>query len=162
VYLFVMSTALADLLADVQAAATRALADLKARDIPYVVTYTLRSTAEQRALYAQGRDTLLAVNSLRDAAGLPHISAGDNGYTVTNCDGVSIALGGHGRSMHQLGRALDVVPLGPNGPVWPSGSDPRWEDIAHSFEAEGFEWGGRWTKAKDGIDPDRPHHQYPA
>lgn len=155
-----MSKALADLLPDVQAAATRALADLKAREIPYAVTYTLRTLAEQKALYAQGREDLLTVNALRDVAGLPHIGQSENSYTVTNADGVSIALGGHGRSMHQLGKALDVVPLGPNGPVWPAGSDPRWEDIANSFEKNGFEWGGRWSKAKDGIDPDLPHHQY--
>jgi len=157
-----MSTALADLLPDVQSAATHALADLKARDIAYVVTYTLRTLAEQKALYAQGREALATVNALRRAAWLKPISELENGYTVTNADGVSIALGGRGRSMHQLGRALDVVPLGPNGPVWPPLSDPRWEDIANSFEKLGFEWGGRWTKAKDGIEPDLPHYQFPA
>jgi hypothetical protein len=154
-----MSTALADLLVNVQAAATRALADLKTRDIPVAVTSTLRSTAEQRALFAQGRSDLLAVNALRAAANMRPLDPSENLYTVTNADGISIALGGRGRSMHQLGKALDVVPLGPNGPEWPPADDPRWSDIAYSFEAEGFEWGGRWTKAKDGIEPDRPHYQ---
>lgn len=149
-----MSTALADLLPEVQAAATRALSDLKARDILVAVTYTLRTTAEQKALYAQGRQDLLTVNAMRDAAGLPHIGQSDNAYTVTNCDGVSLAQGGKGRSPHQLGRALDVVPLGPAGPMWPAPNDPRWEDIANSFEAEGFEWGGRW---KGFVD--LPHYQ---
>ena len=139
------------------AAARRALADLDAREIPHVVTSTLRTLAEQRALYAQGRETLAAVNVLRADAGLPPIPDAENRYTVTNANGTSVALGGTGRSPHQLGRALDVVPLGPHGPEWPDSKDPRWEDIANSFEREGFEWGGRWVDF-----PDRPHYQLPA
>lgn len=150
-----MSRALADLLPDAQAAATRALDDLKDREIPYYVLATLRTLAEQKALYAQGREPLSVVDSIRESAGLPPLSAPENCHTVTNCDGVSIALGGHGRSAHQLGKALDVVPLGEHGPIWPRPDDPRWYDIASSFEAEGFEWGGRW-----GDFPDRPHYQF--
>jgi len=152
-----VSRALADLLPDARAAAELALADLKAREIPHFISSTLRTTAEQRALYAQGRETLAAVNILRSGAGMAPISEAENRYTVTNCNGTSVALGGTGRSPHQLGRAIDVVPLGPAGPEWPAASDLRWEDIAHSFEREGFEWGGRWTDF-----PDRPHYQFPA
>jgi peptidoglycan LD-endopeptidase CwlK len=144
-----MSRALADLLPEAQAAATRALDDLKAREIPYYVFSTLRTTAEQEALYAQGREQLITVNALRQAAGIPAIGEKENLYTVTNCDGHK------NKSQHQGGLAIDVVPLGPRGPEWPIASDVRWEDIANSFEREGFEWGGRWK----GF-PDRPHYQY--
>lgn len=151
------SRSLDDLLPPVRDAARRALADLDAREIHYAITSTLRTLAEQQALYAQGRHSLPVVQSMRATAGLGPIAPAENLYTVTNSDGTSVALGGTGRSAHQLGTALDVVPLGAHGPEWPDSSDPRWSDIAWSFEAEGFEWGGRWTDF-----PDRPHYRYQA
>lgn len=149
-----MSTRIEDLTQATQVAAARALADLKARGIPYIVTYTLRTYAEQAALYAQGRQSLMVVNTLRQAAGLPDISAKENSYIVTNCDGKKISEGGKGRSPHQLGTALDVVPLENGRAIWPSASDPRWSQIAESFKKNGFEWGGDWKDF-----PDLPHYQ---
>lgn len=152
-----MSTKLEDLTQAAQVAAVRALADLKVRGIPCVVTYTLRTYAEQAALYAQGRQSLMVVNTMRQAAGLPDLPAKENGYTVTQCDGKKISEGGKGRSPHQLGNALDVVPLEGGRAIWPSASDPRWAEIAQSFKANGFEWGGDW---KDFLD--LPHYQMKA
>lgn len=140
-----MSVKLEDLISAAQGAAARALADLDARGIRYFVTYTLRTAAEQAALYAQGRQPLLAVNALREAAGMPHIAATENTYTVTDCDGRPIAQGGTGRSPHQLGIALDVVPEEGGGPIWPDVTDTRWTSIANSFVAAGFLWGGDWN-----------------
>lgn len=149
-----MSIRLEDLTPATQAAAARAIADLKARGIPYVITYTFRTYAEQAALYAQGRQSLMVVNTLRQSAGLPDIPAKENTYTVTKCNGERIADGGTGRSPHQLGTALDVVPLENGRAVWPPASDPRWKQIAQSFKANGFEWGGDWP---DFLD--LPHYQ---
>ncbi len=150
-----MSTKLEDLTPDTQARAVKAIADLVARGIPYAVTYTLRTYAEQAALYAQGRQDLLTVNALRDAAGLPHIGQADNSYVVTQASGKKITDGGTGRSPHQFGTALDVVPINNVGnPIWPGASDPRWAQIAQSFKAQGFEWGGDWTDFQD-----LPHYQ---
>lgn len=149
-----MSTALADLLPDTQKRAANALADLKTRAMPYVVTSTLRTTAEQVALYAQGREELSAVNAKRQAAGLPDIGPSENAYTVTRCNGISLANGGTGRSPHQLGTAIDVVPMDGGGPSWPPAHDPRWAQIAQSFKAQGFGWGGKWADF-----PDLPHYQ---
>ena len=148
-----MSTKLEDLAPAAKSAARSALAELVASNVPHAVTYTLRTYAEQAALYAQGRQPLITVNTLRGKAGLPSISEGDNNI-VTQCDGVRISEGGKGRSPHQLGTALDVVPLGPNGPIWPALSDPRWKQIASILKAHGFEWGGDWTDF-----PDYPHYQ---
>ena len=149
-----MSTKLDDLTTVTEGAATKALADLKTRNVPVIVTSTLRTHAHQYALWLQGRESLLTVNQARASAGLGPIAMGENNYTVTNCNGTSIALGGTGRSPHQLGIAIDVVPLGPNGAEWPAATDPRWEEIARSFEMQGFEWGGRWTGFVD-----LPHYQ---
>jgi hypothetical protein len=51
--------------------------------IPFKVTCTARTLAEQEALYAQGRKALDETNSLRTKAGLPHINAAENKKRVT-------------------------------------------------------------------------------
>ena len=140
-----------------QAKARAALALLDLHMVPHRVTCSLRTQAEQEALYAQGREGLLAVNARRDAAGLPRIGDRDNRSPVTKCDGVRISEGGKGRSPHQLGTALDVVPEEGGEPVWPGASDQRWKAIASAFKAQGFEWGGDWP---DFLD--LPHYQLKA
>ncbi len=167
-----MSRRLEDLTPAARAAALRALARLKADGIQVVVSYTLRTALEQYALWCQGRKTLAETNAARAAAtaagaemppireymGRDKKTHSDNDYTVTNCDGRRVSEGGTGRSPHQTGRALDVVPdLDPGEaqlPGWPPESDPRWAVIAAAFKAEGFEWGGDWEDF-----PDYPHYQ---
>ena len=151
-----MSTKLEDLTPATQGAAAKAIADLNTRGVKFAVTYTLRTYAEQAALYAQGRQPLPVVNCMRHDAGLPPITEGDNNI-VTQCDGKRVSEGGKGRSPHQLGTALDVVPTVNGNPIWPINSDQRWKDIAKSFKANGFEWGGDWTDF-----PDYPHYQLKA
>lgn len=144
-----MSRRLEDLLPRVAAAAARALADLKARGVLVSVTSTLRTQAEQAALYAQGREPLASVNAKRSAAKMPLLRLEENRYTVTNADGVK-----H-KSNHQSGMALDVVPEQGGRPVWPPASDPRWKQISGVFKQHGFAWGGDWKDF-----PDLPHYEY--
>ena len=144
-----MSRKLEDLLPPVAAAAARAIADLNARNIPVVVTSTLRTQDEQAALYAQNRESLEAVNAKRAKAGMYRLVESENKYTVTNADGIK-----H-KSNHQSGKALDVVPSQGGNPVWPQPSDPRWSQIAAVFKLHGFEWGGEWKDF-----PDLPHYEY--
>ncbi len=143
-----MSTKLDDLKPDVAAAARSALADLNNKGIPYMVTATLRTATEQVALWCQGRATPNVVNVVRKLAGLPPLADAEDSYTVTNADGVNTP------SNHQGGRALDIVPLKGNRPVWPPASDPRWAQIAGVMKSHGFKWGGDWTDF-----PDRPHYE---
>jgi len=120
---------------------------LKNANIPFVVTSTLRTMAEQEALYAQGRVPLEKVNELRKKAKLYLLSERENSYTVTNCDGVKV------KSNHQGGLAMDVVPMDERGnPIWPDKLDPQWRRIAEVGEGVGLIWGGRWEKF-----PDLPH-----
>ena len=144
-----MSRRLEDLLPRVAAAAARALADLKAQGVLVSVTSTLRTQAEQAALYAQGREPLEEVNKKRAIAGMRLIGQAENKYTVTNADGVK-----H-KSNHQGGTALDVVPEYDGRPVWPPAHDERWAQIAGVFKQYGFEWGGDWKDF-----PDLPHYQW--
>jgi hypothetical protein len=106
-----MSIKLTDLKPKAQAAAEKALEDLVLRGIKCRVTSTLRTLAEQVALFAQGRSELEAVNSLRVKAGMYKLVAKDNLKTVTNCDGIKF------KSNHQTGMALDVVPEENGRPV---------------------------------------------
>lgn len=143
-----MSRKLGDLKPYAAAKATAALAELKRDGVLCTVTYTLRTTEEQQALYAQGREPLEVVNAKRAKCGMYKLSENENTYTVTNCDGVRTI------SRHQTGVALDVVPLVGGRAVWPPNGDPRWPKIARAFKAHGFTWGGDWKDF-----PDFPHYQ---
>ena len=145
-----MSTKISDLAPTVAVKAIAAIQEMQDRGISHAVTSTLRTTAEQIALYAQGRKTLEEVNALRATATMRPIVAAENLYTVTNADGVV------NKSNHQSGRALDVVPVGENDqPVWPVPSDPRWGMIAGVMKDFGFRWGGDF----EGTFKDLPHYE---
>jgi len=134
---------------DVAIAAKAALTDLQTKGIPVAVTATLRTEADQVALYHQGRCTLDLVNLSRHVAGLAPIASVENTYTVTNCDGVNTP------SNHQGGRALDVVPTENGKPVWPVPLDQRWLEVSNVMKAHGFKWGGDWA----GGFKDYPHYE---
>lgn len=104
-------------------------ADLRAQGINVMVTSGYRSFAEQNRLYAQGRTA--------------------PGEIVTNARG--------GRSLHNYGLAVDVVPRGANGqPNW-NAPNSTWQAIGAAGKRQGMEWGGDWTSF-----PDRPHFQMTA
>lgn len=128
------------------------------------VTFTLRTEAEQRALYAQGREALGVVNTLRKEAKLGPLTPEANQRTVTDLDGVT-----H-RSNHQgvlyggrlLSTALDFVPaIDPDGPAGPLKVRVDYEDAVRFRSVgalairEGLIWGGTWRK------PDMPHVELP-
>lgn len=156
-----MSTKLSDLNPMVREKAEAAMAELYRASIPVVVTSTLRTELEQRALYAQGRKPLNEVNALRMGAGMYLLKASENNNTVTNCDGVV------NKSRHQSGMALDVVPAVNGNPVWPPTIDPRWKQIASIMVKHGFRWGMDWNgdgKTRDDGDKtevmiDAPHYE---
>lgn len=98
-----------------------------------------RSDNMQIALYAQGRKDLIVVNALRKKAGTYPLVEKENSYTVTDCDGVN------NKSMHQLGMAVDIVPMENGRPIWPALTDKRWRIIANAMQAQGIRWGGDWN-----------------
>lgn len=107
--------------------------------------YTLRTFAEQDALYAQGRTKLFDANGKRLGV-------------VTKAKG--------GQSIHNYGLALDIVLLKDadnNGTfetaTWEDTIDfdkdgkADWMEVVEIFKRNGWEWGGDW-KFKD-----KPHFQ---
>ena len=140
-------------------------ADFAATSRPWTLrrTRTLATTAEQAALYAQGRLLTADVNRLRRIANLWDIGVAENAHTVTECDGVKR------KSKHQgavidgvlLSLAIDVVPTqDPDGPG-PLKAVVTYAD-RHLFEVfgglcarHGLVWGGSWKR------PDMPHAELP-
>lgn len=114
-----MSRDLADLDADVRVRAEGLLLEAANQGIRLIITHTLRTIAEQDALYAQGRTT--------------------PGRKVTNARG--------GWSWHNWGRAFDVAIADFPGDVTPDDVyDGPWAKVGAIGEHIGLEWGGRWKR----------------
>lgn len=122
------SRSLDDLHPAVRPQADAFLAACHDANIDALVTCTLRSNDEQAALYAQGRSA--------------------PGHVVTDAPA--------GRSAHNYGLALDIVPIINGKPDW-NGKDPVWAQIGAIGQAAGLEWAG-----EPGFPfPEEPHFQHP-
>ena len=100
-----------------------------------------RTKDQQAALYAQGRESLSAVNRLRAKAGLYLIKADANKKTVTKAK--------FGQSFHNYGFAIDVYVERANGSIDWKYDQGQLESIAKEF---GLYWGGNFG--------DKPHFEY--
>lgn len=90
--------------------------------IPVMPVQTLRTIAEQDALFAQGRT-------------LP-------GKIVTHARG--------GQSFHNFGQAVDLVFT--DSVTGKLDWDGPWKDLGPLGEAIGLVWGGRWPQGKTDLD----------
>lgn len=97
--------------------------------------FTLRTFAEQDALYAQGRTKLYDVN-------------GNKLGKVTNAKG--------GQSIHNFGCAIDIVLIIDGKTAsWDTVKDfdkdgkSDWMEVINIFKAAGWTWGGDWKSLKD-------------
>lgn len=117
--------------------------------IDIIPTSTLRTEAEQLALYAQGRKNLKTVNYIRATAGLGPITRKRNRI-------VTHALS----SIHQFGLAFDICIIKGGLAVWDVKADTNknnktdYEEVGELGEALGLTWGGRFTH------PDLVHFEY--
>jgi hypothetical protein len=151
-----MSVKIEDLTPEAQTKCRAMEQELFNQAIPFERTYTKRTTAEQIALWAQGRPALDIVNLLRRAAGMASLSASENGYTVTNCDGINTP------SPHQSGKAFDIVPLVDWKPTWDYMKyADRYRKIGEIGRALGLDCGQDWKpfNAQTGLGWDPPHYQ---
>lgn len=135
-----MNRRIEDLHPRVRTLCRRLIRTCGARGIRLLVTSTLRSEAEQLALFAQGRKGLETVNSLRAGAGLAAIGEAQNRV-------VTRAL----TSVHQFGLAFDVVLVKDGGAVWDVKADvnendiPDYEEAGRIGKGLGLEWGGDFS-----------------
>ncbi|MDA8170297.1 MAG: M15 family metallopeptidase [Nitrospiraceae bacterium] len=106
------------------------------KQIGFEVICTLRTGAEQLALFAQGRKTLAEVNRLRHDAGLPPINGEQNRRPVT----------WELTSMHMFGCAFDVVVIRSGQADWNDTAD--YTRLGELGESLGLRWGGRF-EARD-------------
>ena len=97
-------------------------------------TYTLRTFAEQKQLYTQGRTTLFD-------------SQGKRLGIVTNAK--------PGESFHNYGFAFDFVLLSGKAAVWDIVKDfdndgiADWMEIVNIYKKHGYTWGGDFKSIKD-------------
>lgn len=113
-----MGRSLEDLQPATRERARAMLAACKAAGLDVLVTCTLRTAHEQAELYAQGRTK----------------------------PGPIVTWAKPGQSLHETGRAFDVVPLRNGKCVWgTTGADGElWRQVGEIGERCGLEWAGRW------------------
>ena len=92
----------------------------RAQGLDLLVTSTLRTMAEQDALYAIGRTK--------------------PGKRVTNAKA--------GMSAHNYGLALDFVPIVDGKPEW-TGKSAQWQMAGSLAGSYGLEWAGKWTRFRE-------------
>ncbi|MDA8155911.1 MAG: M15 family metallopeptidase [Actinomycetota bacterium] len=106
-------------------------ADAAREGIDFIITYTMRTDAEQHALFAQGRKGLNEVNRLRTYAGLAPIKQSEN-RVVTKLF----------KSVHQFGCAFDIAIVKDGKPDW--ADTASYEKLGELGESIGLRWGGRF------------------
>lgn len=139
------SRSLNDLHPAVRDRAHKFTSECEKEGIPLLIYCTYRSSDEQCALHAQGREPLPVVNSLRSIAGLPPITENAN-KVVTNANA--------GLSYHEFRCAFDCVPIEAGKPIWDN-NHPIWKKIGAIGKSCGLEWAGDWKTFKE-----YPHFQY--
>lgn len=138
---------------------------MAAKGHQFIVTSTARLVKEQVALYAQGRQPLAEVNTLRRVVGLPPITEEENKKCVTwTLKSEHLVDLDDTDPNNDKARAFDIVLIGPKGPrdvYWNPKADIDNDKIADYEEAGiigesvGLVWGGRWNP------PDPAHYQQP-
>jgi len=113
--------------------------------VRFAISETYREQAVQDAYYAQGRQSLDVINTLRKKAGLKDISAKEGMNIITHAK----------ISKHTAGNALDVYPTNETGSIIWNATRDKFIPIAEVFKSFGFEWGGDWSEFID-----LPHFEY--
>ena len=114
----------------------RHIAAARTAGLDPVVTYTLRTTLEQEALYAQGRKPLWEVNDIRVHVGLKPITEAENQRIVSWTKKSKHLPGSDG-----LAEAYDLALRQSSGISWDTHQDgnhnfePDWSELARLAEA---------------------------
>ncbi len=140
----------------VAAAATLLKAHATTINLKIQIVDTLRTNAEQQALYANSRESLETINALRRAAGMGAVDQAFSGKWLTNAKDAT-------ESYHGYGLAFDWVLLDSTGTkaVYDKKADfnantqQDWYEVAGlTRDIPGLESGAFWSS-----NPDLPHCQ---
>ncbi len=149
-----------DLTPKVQKAYEKFAKKAEAAGIQHMITCTLRTPTEQRALFAQGRRSLQVVNNLRKALGWYLLSLAENENKVTwtlNSRHFPVTqeeIDNGEAKQEDLGksRAFDIAILKEGRkPTWNAKADvdkdeiPDYLEAAEAGEAAGLIAGARWS-----------------
>lgn len=130
---------------------------MQAAGLKFKVTCTARTSAEQAALYAQGRSPLNVVNDLRMIAGLPPITSKDNKKVTWTTKSKHIIDENNPKA-----RAFDIVLLDDkNKPTWDIKTNVNKNQLTDYLEAATI---GELVGLKAGArfkSPDYPHFEDP-
>jgi peptidoglycan LD-endopeptidase CwlK len=127
-----------------------------AKGIKFVLTCTARAAIEQRALYAQGRETLDVINHLRENASLPAIGESENHKVTWTLDSKHII-----NDKRTQSEAFDIGILDSSGKhiSWDLKADiatdgiPDYQELADIGREIGLGVGA------DFKNPDYPHYE---
>jgi len=127
--------------------------------IPFVTTCTARLVKEQYALYAQGRQTLAEVNTLRKLAGLYEIKDADNKIVTWTMNSKHVIDLEDSDIKNDKAKAFDIAILKDGKVTWDIKVNVNNNELADYIEAGkigesvGLKWGGRFKS------PDYPHYE---
>lgn len=130
-------------------------AKMKAAGIPYVVTCTARDISEQKALYAQGRETLSIVNDLRKRAGMSPIDTKNNIKVTWTMNSKHIVNLGDNDPNNNKSRAFDIALTKDGKAHWDIKISVNKNDIPDYLEARKI---GLSVGLKI-IEKDLPHYE---
>ena len=132
---------------------------MREANTPFVLTCTARTTIEQTALYAQGRQSPEVVNSLRALAGLPPITDKQNKKVTWTLQSKHLIDLDDGNPGNDKSRAFDIAIARDGEPVWDLKADVNFDRISDYEQAGkigesvGLRWGGKFKF------PDMPHFE---
>lgn len=124
-----------------------------------IVTQGYRASAEQDAMFAQGRESLAEVNRLRKLAGMA-LFDGLNLKSVAEAGRIiTYKRGGGSNHNHLPSWALDVAHLQLDGSVkWDNGALLLFSRLMRAADKR-ITWGGDWDR--DGQTADETFHDWP-
>jgi hypothetical protein len=134
--------------------------------LPFKLTSVARTVKEQVALYAQGREHLGTVNTLREIAGLYLIGAPENKIVTWTLHSKHLIDLDDGDPKNDLSRAFDIVIINKAGKMtWDLKTDvdedmiPDFEQAAKIGKKVGLKPGAYFLNAKGEPRPDWPHYE---
>jgi hypothetical protein len=135
-----MSRKIEDLVPEMQVLIREFAGLMAVAAIPWMITRTQSTLAEQEAIHAQGRKPLIEVNRLRKIVGWGPLREKENTYCVTWTM----------KSRHLKGEAFDIAILSDGQPTWDvkvnvnKNDKPDYEEAGEIGESIGLVWGGRF------------------